>query len=132
MHRRVVNFLEENNALYDMQYGFRSGRSCEHALLAANNEILSALGKKQIALLLLIDFSKAFDMVDHDIMIDKLEHYGIRGTANKWFKSYLSDRKQFVSIKGESSSKLPLKYSVPQGSILGPLLFIIIIIYLHQ
>ena len=127
MHRRVANFLENNNALHDMQYGFRAGRSCEQALLVANNEILSALGKKQIALLLLIDFSKAFDMVDHDIMIDKLEHYGIRGTANKWFKSYLAQRKQFVSIQGESSGKLPLKYSVPQGSILGPLLFIIYI-----
>ena len=101
--------------------------SCEHALLAANNEILSALSKKQIALLLFIDFSKAFDMVDHDILLDKLEHYGIRGMANIWFRSYLSDRKQFVSITNETSCKLPLKYSVPQGSILGPLLFIIYI-----
>lgn len=127
MHKRVSNFLEEKQLLHDMQYGFRSGRSCEHALLAANNEILSALNKKQIALLLLIDFSKAFDMVDHDIMLSKLEHYGIRGIANNWFKSYLSDRKQFVNINGTYSSQLPLKYSVPQGSILGPLLFIIYI-----
>ena len=127
MHNRVVNFLEDNNALYDMQFGFRAGRSCEQALLTANNEILAALSKKQIALLLLIDFSKAFDMVDHDIMLDKLEHYGIRGIANKWFKSYLCDRKQYVSIKGEFSSEQLLRYSVPQGSILGPLLFVIYI-----
>ena len=75
MHNRVSNFLEENNALYDMQFGFRAGRSCEQALLTANNEILSTLNKKQVALLLLIDFSKAFDMVDHKILLDKLEHY---------------------------------------------------------
>ena len=127
MHNRVSKFLEDNNALHDMQYGFRSGRSCEHALLAANNEILSSLSKKQIALLLLIDFSKAFDMVDHEILLDKLKHYGIRGIANNWFKSYLSGREQYVTIDGKVSSKLTLKYSVPQGSILGPLLFIIYI-----
>ena len=104
MHNRVSNFLEENNALYDMQFGFRAGRSCEQALLTANHEILSTLNKKQVALLLLIDFSKAFDMVDHKILLDKLEHYGIRGIANEWFKSYLSDRKQFVCISGKCSS----------------------------
>ena len=127
MHFRLVGFLEENNALHDMQYGFRSGRSCEHALLAAQNEILATLTKKQTALLLLIDFSKAFDMVDHDILLDKLHHYGIRGIAHTWFKSYLTDRKQYVNIDGHKSTTKQLKYSVPQGSILGPLLFIIYI-----
>ena len=110
-----------------MQFGFRAGRSCEHALLVAQNEILASLSKKQISLLLLIDFSKAFDMVDHEILLDKLYHYGIRGIAHKWFKSYLSNREQYVSIEGKSSSRRSLKYSVPQGSILGPLLFIIYI-----
>lgn len=127
MHTRVYNFLQCNNALNDMQYGFRKQRSCEHALLVAQNELLSALNKKQIALLLLIDFSKAFDMVNHDILLHKLSHYGIRGIANEWFKSYLRDREQFVSISGQHSTKQKLKYSVPQGSILGPLLFIIYI-----
>lgn len=127
MHNRVSNFLEGNKILYDRQFGFRAGRSCEQALLTANNEILSALNKKQIALLLLIDFSKAFDMVDHDILLDKLDHYGIRGIANDWFKSYLCDRKQSVCIGGKLSTELVLKYSVPQGSILGPLLFVIYI-----
>ena len=127
MHFRLSDFLEKNNVLHDMQYGFRSGRSCEHALLAAKNEILASLTKKQTALLLLIDFSKAFDLVDHDILLDKLHHYGIRGVAHKWLISYLTDRKQYVSIDGHNSTTKQLKYSVPQGSILGPLLFIIYI-----
>ena len=94
---------------------------------SGQNEILASLSKKQISLLLFIDFSKAFDMVNHNILLDKLEHYGIRGIANTWFKSYLSNRQQYVSIKGKASSKQSLQYSVPQGSILGPLLFVIYI-----
>ena len=89
--------------------------------------LLESLSKRQVSLLLLIDFSKAFDMVEHPILIDKLEHYGIRGPALKWLKSYLSNRKQFVSLNGCNSSTLTMEYGVPQGSILGPLLFIIYI-----
>ena len=127
MHSRVYDFLEKNRPLNDLQFGFRKSRSCEHALLVAQNEILSALDKKQIAMLLLIDFSKAFDMVNHDILLDKLQHYGIRGIANTWFRSYLADREQYVSVGKKNSSTSKLKYGVPQGSILGPLLFIIYI-----
>ena len=127
VHSRVYNFLQQNDCLYEMQYGFRKNRSCEHALLVAQNEILSTLNKKQIALLLLIDFSKAFDMVSHDILLHKLKHYGIRGIAHDWFRSYLENRSQYVSIDGKSSTTQRLKYGVPQGSILGPLLFIIYI-----
>ena len=110
-----------------MQYVFRPGRSCEHALLKAQDIILDSLNKQQVSLLLLIDFSKAFDMVEHNILLDKLQHYGIRGTVLKWFQSYLSDRKQFVTIDGVDSDTKLIKYGVPQGSILGPLLFIIYI-----
>ena len=127
MHCRIVNFMEANNSLYEMQYGFRKGRSCEHALLKAQNLILESLNKKEIALLLLIDFSKAFDMVDHDILLGKLYKYGIRGNAHCWLKSYLKGRQQFVAIDGMESPKTTLKIGVPQGSILGPLLFIIYI-----
>ena len=83
--------------------------------------------KKQISLLFLIDFSKAFDMVEHTILLRKLEHYGIRGLALKWMTSYLKHRSQFVSLSGENSSIKHMQYGVPQGSILGPLLFIIYI-----
>ena len=127
MYGRVYDFLSHNSILDENQFGFRKGRSCEQALLTAQNEILKSLSKKQISLLLLIDFSKAFDMVDHDILLKKLNNYGIRGIAHDWFKSYLSDRTQYVTINGQTSSNRDMLYGVPQGSILGPLLFIIYI-----
>ena len=125
MHKRLSSHLLTHDILYKSQYGFRAAHSCEHALLEAQYCINSALDKKQIAILLLIDFSKAFDMVDHDILLHKLEHYGIRGALLSWFKTYLIGREQYVYVNDTSSGKLKLNYSVPQGSILGPLLFII-------
>ena len=127
MHKRLTHFLAENNTLFESQYGFRALHSCEHALLEAQNYLHSALDKKQIAILLLIDFSKAFDMVDHGILLNKLEHYGVRGTLLAWFKSYLTGRQQYVNVNNVNSEKLDLKFSVPQGSILGAVLFILYI-----
>ena len=127
MYHRIHDFLIVNNVLNENQFGFRKGRSCEHALLTAQNKIINSLNKKQISLLLLIDFSKAFDMVDHEILLKKLAHVGIRGVAYNWVKSYLSNRKQYVALGNKKSSTLDMIYGVPQGSILGPLLFIIYI-----
>ena len=86
MHARLLDFFDNNDLFFEMQYGFRPGRSCEHALLNAQNTILHSLNKNEVALLLLIDFSKAFDMVDHEILLKKLHHYGIRGIVHKWFE----------------------------------------------
>ena len=127
MHARVLEFLDKNDSLFENQYGFRPGRSCEHALLNAQNSILHSLNKKQISLLLLLDYSKAFDVLDHETLLKKLDHYGIRGVALEWFRSYLCNRSQYVTLNGTYSSSMPIVYGVPQGSILGPLLFVIYI-----
>ena len=127
MNKRFVSFFEENNTIHENQYGFRPGRSCEHALLNAQEVLSNTLNKNQIALLLFIDFSKAFDMVEHDILLAKLYNYGIRGVALDWIKSYLSNREQYVFLNGKKSAVANIKFGVPQGSILGPLLFVIYI-----
>ena len=127
MHKRLYDFFSHNGTIYEHQYGFRKQHSCEHALLEAQYTLTKALDKKQISALLLIDFSKAFDMVDHSTLIQKLEHYGIRGHTLNWLISYLENRQQYVYVNGHSSRTRNLQYGVPQGSILGPLLFIIFI-----
>ena len=82
MYTRVYDFLSQNSILNENQFGFRRGRSCEQALLTAQNEILKSLNNEQISLLLLIEFSKAFDMVYNDILLEKLNNYGIRGITH--------------------------------------------------
>ena len=94
-----------------------------HALISLTDEVRHALDQNKIACGVFIDLQKAFDTVDHSILLKKLAHYGIRGLANDWFKSYLSHRHQFVSINGYESNKVRMKHGVPQGSVLGPLLF---------
>ena len=89
--------------------------------------IQKALDDGKIACGIFIDLEKAFDTVNHNILLDKLDHYGIRGISNYWFRSYLSDRSQFVSISGFNSDYKTVKHGVPQGSVLGPLLFLIFI-----
>ena len=109
------------------RYGFRSGHSTYLALLQLYNKISSAIDKNEFTIGIFFDLSKAFDTVSHDILFDKLQHYGIRGTALDWFKSYLYNRLQYVQYNGVCSNKTPIHCGVPQGSIVSPLLFLIYI-----
>ena len=113
--------------LFETQYGFRKGRNTTHATLDFIKTIEDAIELNQYAIGVFCDLSKAFDTLNHKILLEKLDHYGIRGTANKWFESYLKDRTQYVELNGKRSCSLPIETGVPQGSILGPLLFLIYI-----
>ena len=127
MFKRLMNFIEENKIIYEHQFGFQKGKSTSQAILDMSTKIVNAIEKRELSCCVFLDFAKAFDTVDHTILIKKLDYYGIRGTALEWFKSYLSDRTQRVSINGELSKDREIKYGVPQGSLLGPLLFLIYI-----
>ena len=103
MYRRVYEFVESKNIIYDHQFGFRMHHSTPHALIDITEDIRSAIDGNMFALGVFIDLQKAFDTVDHEILLTKLNHYGIRGAANDWFRSYLNNRKQFVRIEDADS-----------------------------
>ena len=125
--KRLNKFIDKHNILNDSQYGFRHEHSTSLALIELIEQITLASDFKKSTIGVFIDLKKAFDTIDHDILLHKLEHYGIRGIAHKWINSYIKNRQQFVNFNDTNSDLLDIVCGVPQGSILGPILFIIYI-----
>ena len=112
MHSRLTEFLEGKQILYYRQFGFRKDFSTNHAIFTLLESIQKTLDGRQFICGIFIDLEKAFDTVSRDIPLEKVNHYGIRGIANDWFRSYLSDITQFVSIDGFNSDYKTVKYGV--------------------
>jgi retron-type reverse transcriptase len=127
VYNRIVDFIDKKNILYMHQYGFRRHHSTHLAMSHVVENITSAFDRKEFIMGIFLDLSKAFDTVDHNILFDKLCHYGICGIAFNWVKNYFCNRKQFVHYNNCSSSLYDIVCGVPQGSILGPLFFLLYI-----
>ena len=127
MYNRLISYLDYNKILHPAQYGFRKNHSTYMALLDLYNRITTATDNNEYAIGIFVDLSKAFDTINHDILLRKLWHYGIRGITLDWFTSYLSNRKQFVTLNDVNSAHRTISTGVPQGSVLGPLLFILFV-----
>ena len=122
---QLYDYFSKNELIYESQYGFRQLHSTELAAIEHTDKIYLSLDNKKQPLAIYLDLSKAFDTIDHSILLNKLNYYGIQGNSLKWFESYLTNRKQHVEFKECLSTLKVITTGVPQGSILGPLLFII-------
>ena len=129
MYNRLIQFLDNNKVLFQNHFGLRQGHSIHHSLITLVDNITKSLDKGDIVIGVFLDLKKAFDTVNHKILVNKLYHYGIRGNVIKWFESYLPNRSQFVLFNGKKSYIRDVTCGVPQGFILGPLL---LILYIHD
>ena len=125
LYNQTYNYLTTFGLLNSSQFGFRKSHSTATALLECTNEWYVNLDRKLFNLVVFIDLKKAFDTVDHQVLFKKLEHFGIKGQAHSLLKSYLTNCSQKCQLKGFVSSEQPINCGVPQGSILGPLLFLL-------
>ena len=124
---RLVSYLSKHAILCSNQFGFRSNHDTSMAVIDMVDEISSAMDSSRFSIGVFVDLPKAFDTLNHKILLTKLNHYGIRGTALDWFESYLSNRRQYVEYNGIKSNLCELICGVPQGSVLGPVLFVLYI-----
>ena len=108
IYKRLSNFLDINNLIYSLQFGFRQNYKTTHALVNATESIRQTLDESSFECGIFVDLQKAFDTVDHKILLHKLEYYGICGVCNDWFKPFLSNHKQFISINSYSSDLMPV------------------------
>ena len=125
MYNKLYEYLNQNNILYSKQFGFRGGHSTDHPLINLVDNIYYSFNENKHTLGVFIDLSKAFDTVDHEILLKKLELYGVKGNVLNWFKNYLTNRKQYIEIESQKNDCVNIKFGDPQGSLLGPLLFLI-------
>ena len=124
-HDQLIDFLQSNKKLTQNQFAFRKFHSTITSLIGVSDHWYSNIDNNKANFALFLDLKKAFDTVDHEILISKLAKYGITGIENNWFKSYLTNRSQYCSIDGQVSDIMEIDCGIPQGSCLGPLLFII-------
>ena len=123
----IMDHLEEHGVLCKQQHGFRKKRSCETQLLEFTDELFANMDRGQQTDILVMDFAKAFDKVNHSVLLLKLSHYSIRGEVNRWIAVFLADRTQAVVVNRARSEIVSIKSGVPQGSVLGPCLFLVYI-----
>ena len=123
----IMKHLDKYQLLSDCQHGFRARRSCETQLITMYHDLAQALDSNIQTDMIVLDFSKAFDRVPHQRLLKKIHHYGVQGNTHKWITSFLQDRTQQVVVDGHSSDTAPVISGVPQGTVLGPLLFLLFI-----